>query len=233
MKKVKQESVSFWKPLQGGVRVASTRTPSEQKFFGSFFQKRTAVFLLLTLTPAQAQMRGQDPDWPCAQLLVPKLEPGSYWNGPVPAHTAWRDNDAIFALVPDIVNRDTPEDEAVTKLKAYVATLPPDQRAAQLPALFSAIVDETNDERTVLITRIKRLGARQRRMGDVVANISTQVDQMPANDPKRPDMVGERDFDIRAFGETQHTMRYACEAPAGLERRLGVFAKVLAEDLKK
>jgi hypothetical protein len=41
------------------------------------------------------------------------------------------------------------------------------------------------------------------------------------------DAAGERDLDVRALKETQLTMRYACEAPANMERRLGVFARVL------
>ncbi len=198
---------------------------------------RKAVFagamLLVAAGGAWAQYPGQDPDWPCAQRLVPVLTAGSYWNGAVPAHTAWRDDEKVFTLVTDIVNRDTPDAEGLAKLDAYADAIPPDQRATALPVLFGAIVDETNDERTLLIQRIKQLGLRQRRMGDVVAKISTQVDQMPAADPHRTDLAGERDFDIRAFQETQHTMRYACEAPATMERRLGVYAKALEGKLKR
>ncbi len=176
---------------------------------------------------ARAQMPVQDPDWPCAQRLVETLTPGTYWDGPIPDHATWRDNDVVFPLVTDAVNRDTPDDEAMAKVSAYVATVPADKRAAALPYLFGAIVDETNDERSLLIARIKQLGVRQRRMGDVVARISTQVDQDPAANPKHADLVGERDFDVRAFQETQHTMKYACEAPAAMERRLGKFAAIL------
>ncbi len=175
---------------------------------------------------------GQDPDWPCAQLLVPVLEPGAYWDGPVPANTGWRDDDKLFALANDIVNRDTTDADAVAKLSAYADAVPADQRAQVYPAVFSALVDQTNDERTVLITRIKQLGARQRRMGDVIARISTQADDAAANDARRADLVGERDFDVRAFQETQHTMKYACEAPADMERRLGEFARLLKGKLK-
>jgi len=181
---------------------------------------------------ARAQSYGQNPDWPCAQRLITTLEPGSYWNGPVPQHTAWRDNDALFALVPAIVNRDTPEADALAKLRAYVATIPPAQRATALPALFSAIVDQTNDDRSVLISRIEQLGHRQREMGDTIADLSTKVDSTPDSSPAKPDLIGTRDFDVRAFQETQHTMRYACEAPATLERRLGVFARTLHADLQ-
>jgi hypothetical protein len=175
----------------------------------------------------RAQAPAQDPDWPCAQNLVPVLTAGSFWDGKVPEHTNWRDDEKLFPMVTDIVDRDTPDADGLAKLNAYVDGIPPSQRAAALPLLFSAIVDQTNDERTLLIQRIKQLGLRQRRMGDVVGKISTQVDEMPATDPHHADLAGERDFDIRAFQETQRTMRYACEAPVAMERRLGVYARDL------
>jgi len=193
-----------------------------------------ACLAALALPPrAGAQAYGQNPDWPCAQRLITTLEPGAYWNGPVPRHTAWRDNDALFALVPGIVNRDTPDADALAKLNAYVAGIPAPQRATALPALFSAIVDQTNDDRSVLIARIEQLGHRQREMGDLIAGLSTKVDATPDSNPAKADLIGTRDFDVRAFQETQHTMRYACEAPANLERRIGVFARILQAEIQR
>lgn len=176
---------------------------------------------------ARAEAPASDANWPCAQALVPVLAAGAYWDGKVPEHTAWRDDDTLSTLVPEIVDRDTPDAEAAAKLRAYVETIPQADRAAKLPALFSAIVDQTNDMRSLLIARIEQLGLRQRRMGDVVARLSTEADETPATDRRHADLAGERDFDIRAFQETQHTMRYACEAPANMERRLGAFAREL------
>ena len=179
--------------------------------------------------PATAQFQGpgQDPNGPCAQRLVSELSPGSYWNGTVPLRTEWRDDEALFNLVTDIVDRDTPETDALSKLRAYVAAIPAEKRPTALPALFSALVDQTNDQRSLLIQRLEQLGLRQRRMGDTIANLSTRIDAMPADDAARAEVVGQRDFDVRAFSETQHTMRYACEAPVNMERRLGLFAQML------
>ena len=178
---------------------------------------------------AQFQIPGQDPNWPCAQRLVTELSPGSYWNGAVPAHTAWRDDEVLFTTVTEVVDRDTPENEAMAKLRAYVAAVPADKRAAAMPALFSALVDQTNDQRSLLIQRLEQLGERQRGMGDTIAKLSNRIDAMAPSDPARGEAGDQRDFDVRAFSETQHTMRYACEAPANMERRLGAFARLLKE----
>ncbi len=191
-----------------------------------------AAIAAFTLHTAVAQTPSQNPDWPCAQRLVQTLEPGSYWAGPsVPAHTNWRDDEKIFSLANDIVDRDTPDADATAKLKAYADAIPADKRTTDLPFLFGALVDQTNDQRSILIQRIEQLGHRQREMGDVISKISNQVDASPPTDPGHDDLVGKRDFDIRVFKETQFTMRYACEAPANMERRLGAFAKVLETEL--
>jgi hypothetical protein len=179
-----------------------------------------------------APLPGTDPDWPCMQLLVPQVSAGSYWDGPVAAKPNWRDDEALFGLVTEIVDRNTPEKDAVAKLEAYADAIPKADRDKALPALFGAIVDQTNDERERLIARIKELGLRQRRMGDRIADLGTEVDHLPAGDPHRADVTGERDLDIQAFQATQSTMRYACEVPGAMERRLGDFARVLQKKLK-
>jgi hypothetical protein len=188
-----------------------------------------AIALQIGIRPVRAQPFGgppQNPDWPCAQRLVETLEPGSYWAGPpVPHGTDWRDDEAIFDLANEIVDRDLPDADAQAKLRAYADSIPQDKRATAYPYLFGALVDQTNDERTVLIKRIEQLGHRQLEMADVISKISNQADAAP--DSERADLAGKRDFDIRVYREAQFTMRYACEAPANMERRLGAFARVL------
>jgi hypothetical protein len=192
----------------------------------------TAVAFALPLHTALAQIPGQNPDWPCAQRLVETLVPGSYWTGPaVPQHTNWRDDEQVFSLATDIVDRDTSDADALAKLNSFAEAIPADKRATAIPFLFGALVDQTNDQRSILIQRIEQLGHRQREMGDTISKISNQVDASPPADPEHDDLVGKRDFNIRVFKETQFTMRYACEAPANMERRLGEFAKALEAKL--
>ncbi len=51
-------------------------------------------------------------------------------------------------------------------------------------------VDQTNDERTTLITHIKQLGRRQRGMGDTTARLGTESDTLPPVDRHRVELVG-------------------------------------------
>ena len=185
------------------------------------------TLLLVATSAAIAQPPPQDPDWPCAQRLVAKLEPGSYWDGPpIPDAAGWRDNEPVAAVVTDVIDRDTSNDDAQTKLKSYVDSLPADQRAKSTPPLFAALVDQTNDQRSILIGRIEQLSRRQHALADTISNLNAKADAAPPD--KREDINGQRDLTIRAFQEVQRTMRYACEAPANMDRRLGLLAKTLS-----
>ena len=173
----------------------------------------------------------QNPDWPCAQRLVDRLSAGAIWPGPAEPAPDWRNDAALFTLVTEVADRDTPEADGAAKLAAYVDGIPAAARAARIPALFGAIVDQTNDVRGPLVARLEQLGRRQRAMGQTIADLGTRIDALPQG-ASRDDLTGERDLDVRAFQQTQRTMRYACEAPSALERRLGDYARLLQAKLK-
>ncbi len=195
--------------------------------------------IVLACGTAAAQPAAPDPDWPCQQHLIPTLQAGSYWTGPAVKTDdySWHDDEKLTALVENAVDRDTPDDEAKAALAAYSDAIPQDQRTTALPRLFGALVNETNDERGLVIARIQAIAHRQHELGDVIAKLSDKAEAIPASATgdaatRRADLAGERDLDTSAFQATQHTIRYACEIPGVFDRRLGAFARVLAEKLK-
>jgi hypothetical protein len=181
----------------------------------------------LWLQPAAAQPKPPDPDWPCQQTLVPKLRAGSYWaTGVVPTGDyTWHDNPKLTHLIESVVDRDAPDSEVQSDLMSYLKTTPNAPRAK----LFGYIVDEANDERQQVISRIEELSRRQRALDDTIGAISRQIDAIPAGAPEttRADLVGQRDFNIHTFQEAQHTMQYVCEVPGAFDRRLGLIARTL------
>ena len=193
---------------------------------------RVVALLFLCVAAAHAQPAAQNPDWPCAQRLVDRLSTGATWPGPAAPPADWRNDAPLFALVTDIADRDTPEADGAAKLGAYADAIPPAERAARIPALFGAIVDQTNDVRAPLIARLEQLGRRQRALGQAIAEIGTRIDALPPG-AARDELTGDRDLDVRAFQQTQRTMRYACEAPSTLERRLGTYARLLQARLAR
>ena len=97
--------------------------------------------------------------------------------------------------------------------------------------MFQGLVDETNVERAHLISRIKDLARRQRELSRSVTELATELRAAQADSPQAAEINQRREFATRAFQEAQRTIRYACEAPAGLDARLGQFARALQERL--
>jgi hypothetical protein len=197
-----------------------------------------AAMLFLGPCAARAQPAPPDPDWPCNQNLVPSLSAGEFWSGSDPKPDPnWRDDQTVFNLVSEVSDRDTPAEEGGKKLAAYAESIPKGQRAAALPKLFGAIVEQINDERTDLIGRLKRLGHRQRILSDKITALSAEADKISAGATgaeaeQKTALVGDRDLTIRGFQQTQRSLRYACEAPGSLDRRLGQYGQILMRAMK-
>ncbi len=187
--------------------------------------------------PALAAIPGADPDWPCQQRLVPELTGATLWNGPpLPADAKWQSDKRIAGLVTSVAARDLPVEEGEAQLGKFVDAIKPAERKTLVPEIFVGIVDEVNRQRGDVISRIKDLDRRQKSVGDVVAKVSAELEQIPedaqGDEAKRRDeIVQRRDYVIRMFEETERTMRYACEAPVNLEARLGDYARLLQAKL--
>jgi hypothetical protein len=192
---------------------------------------------LLVASAAQAAPPGTDPDWPCRQRLVPALTATTFWSGPpLPDKADWQANPKLAAEIAAVAPRDVAVDDAVASLTHFAGTLKPAARKTELPLLFLGIVEETNQQRSAIVDRIKELAKRQRGVGDTVAKITAELQAIPDtaegdDAQKRAEIVQRRDFVIRTFQETERTMRYACDVPVELEARLGSFAKALEAKL--
>jgi len=188
------------------------------------------VAMVLWSVGAHAAPPASDPDWPCRQRLVPELTAATFWSGPkLPAEGDWHADKRVASEAASLADRDLPIDDGIARFGHFADTLKPAERTALLPELFLGIVAETNHQRGEIISRIKDLARRQRGLGDVVAKVTAELRELPANpvgdDAKRHDeIIQRRDFVIRSFEETERTMRYACEVPVELEARLGSYA---------
>jgi len=187
--------------------------------------------------PALAAIPGADPDWPCQQRLVPELTGATLWNGPaLPTDAKWQSDKRIAGLVTSVASRDLPIEEGEAQLGKFVDGIKPAERKTLVPEIFVGIVGEVNRQRSDIITRIRELTRRQKSVGDVVAKVTAELEQIPedaqGDEAKRRDeIVQRREYVIRMFDETERTMRYACEAPVNLEARLGDYARLLQAKL--
>ena len=181
-----------------------------------------------------APPRAADPDWPCQQILVPKLSAAAYWNGPPLGGLGdWRADPEVADLVRRLAPRHVTVQEGLAQIAAFAGTLSQD-RPRRLGLAFGGLLEETDRERGALIAELKEIGRRQRELADLVARLAEELNSIPPNAggeavAKRADLQQRHDFTARNFEEIQRTIRYACETPVALDARLGAWARALQE----
>ena len=192
------------------------------------------VVLLSIVSARSAPPRGEDPNWPCQQRLVPRLSAAAYWNGPsLDKIGDWHADPEVADLVGRLAPRQVSTEEGLKEIAAFARSLSGD-RQRRLALAFDGLLDESNRERADLIVKLKEIGRHQRELADLVTRLATELDAIPANATgaaaaKRTDLEQRHDFTARNFEEIQHTIRYACEAPVALDARLGAWARALQQ----
>ena len=187
------------------------------------------ITLAIALMVAGAP-RSEDPDWPCQQRLVPKLAPAAYWNGPLDGQGNWRLDPEVADLVRELAPRRVTTEQGLTQIAVFARAV--GDRPNRLALAFRGLLEETDRERADLIERLKQIGRRQRELAELAGRLPSELDSMPRDAAgetaaKRVDLQQRYDFTTRNFEEVQHTIRYACEAPVGLDARLGAWARAL------
>ncbi len=197
---------------------------------------RSFLVFVLTLALAAnavAAPPAADPDWPCQQRLVPHLSPATYWTGPAPpAGVDWHADPKLSALIEAISPRDVPTEDGTAKLTAFAQSLPAAERAKSVSLAFTALVEQTNEERDAVIARLKSLGARQRSLATRIESDEAALQAIPADASgdqaaERAGITERHDLLVRSYHDIGETIRYACQVPSDLDARLGAYARAL------
>ncbi len=197
---------------------------------------RSFLVFVLTLALAAnavAAPPAADPDWPCQQRLVPHLSPATYWTGPAPpAGVDWHADPKLSALIEAISPRDVPTEDGTAKLTAFAQSLPAAERAKSVSLAFTALVEQTNEERDGVIARLKSLGARQRSLAKRIESDEAALQAIPADASgdqaaERAGITERHDLLVRSYHDIGETIRYACQVPSDLDARLGAYARAL------
>ncbi|HTO84250.1 MAG TPA: hypothetical protein VMQ73_18645 [Methylomirabilota bacterium] len=185
---------------------------------------------------ADAAAAEPDPNWPCQQPLVQNVTAAMIWSGPPLDNIGdWHSEPTVEALVERIAPRNVSTKDGQAAIEAFLRDLKGDRKRLVTLA-FAGLLDETNDQRTGVIGRIKDLAERQRNLSELVNKLSIEVGGLPPSEqtnpsPEHKDLVDRWTFTTQAYTQTQQTMRYACEIPGQIDSRLGVYARALAAGL--
>ena len=200
-----------------------------------------AALLLIGIVGGAQGAPPDTKDWPCQQRLVPTLGGGAFWTEP-PLESAgdWHAEPKVVALVERIAPRRVSAEDGIAAIGSFAQSLDgaPDKDRL-LTLTFTGLLEETNRDRSEVISRLMDLGRRQHDLADIASKANAELQALPpATDSATPEQVAHRSdleqrfaYVTQAFQSAQRTMRYACEVPTALEGRLGRYAQALREHL--
>jgi hypothetical protein len=192
---------------------------------GAAFGIVAAAVVLAAASPAlSAPARRADLDWPCQQVKVADLSIGSFWSGPaVDASGAWRQDEAVAALVALVTQRRVPIAQAAEDIAAFAASAGAEKQP-RLLMLVSGVFDVLDRERARVIEGLDRFGQRQkalaqalRQSGEVLRAAQTAA---PADDAKVAELTQRLQWDAELFETRRQSLSFACDVPTAIEQRL-------------
>ncbi len=196
-----------------------------------------AAFACATAALAQQDSASKKRDWPCQQILVPRISAAAVWSGPPIDNVTWRSDPAVAALAAKLAARRTPLEEA-EHLVAEFAQAQGANRSNKLTAVFAGVFETLNEERTQLIEGLLRFGAKQRELAQTIRAESqaSQTSTAPAA-ANREDQAGEAaaqklQLDMRLFDERRQSLAFVCETPTLIEQRLFALARMIDHNLQ-
>lgn len=175
----------------------------------------------------------EDPDWPCVQRLMPELSPATVWGGPPvdDAAPAWRDTPAIRDLVLRIASRRTALEDGEKAVAAFARTLG-GEKDAMLTLVFAGLFTTIDQERSRLLSGIKRYARGQRRLASRIRQLTADLGAAPADGTpqsaaRRRQLRERQVWDTRIFEERERSLQALCEQPVLLEQRLFILARAI------
>jgi hypothetical protein len=197
----------------------------------------TSLAVLGALCGAAGAADPRYPDWPCVQAKVPDISLAAVWDGPPidGVANAWQSDPAIANLVARLAARRIPLEEAQKNITDFIAGAG-SERSAKAVLLFAGLFDTLNHQRTEIMDGLERLERRQRDFADRIKADFTALralqDQPQPDDAKINELNTRIEWGTRIFDDRRKSVRYACEVPTIIERRLGALARTIRQAME-
>lgn len=174
------------------------------------------------------------PDWPCAQAKVPELSVAAVWDGPSieAVGEAWKNDPKIRDLVARLAARRTPIEEAQKAAVDFIAASGP-AKSETAKLLFAGLFAELNQQRTEVMDGIDRIAQKEKELADKVradrAALGELQDTPDPDQQKIDDLASRLQWGTRIYEDRRKTIRYVCEVPTVIERRLFTLGRAIAQ----
>jgi len=198
------------------------------------------LFAIITLFAGLRATDAADPrypDWPCVQAKVPDLSIAAVWDGPSiePAQKAWQDDPTIRNLIARLAARRIPIEEAQKSIEDFLAGAGA-AKADKGVLLFAGLFETLNRQRTEVTNGLERLQRSQRELADrIKADAAAQHELQDKSQPDQAkiDELGTRiEWNTRIFDDRRKSVRYACEVPVIIERRLFALGRTIRQQVE-
>ncbi|MGJ7458940.1 hypothetical protein [Halomonas sp. RA08-2] len=193
--------------------------------------------LLLSGSPRVEAQRAAagPPDWPCVQRLIPELAWGTIWTGPSldELEKRWWEDEEVGRVARFATARDTPNAQALERVRGFVASLDDDEAERRLTLLFAGLFELTDRQRGRAIDAVRQSARAQVARLDTISAMVDELEALRADegaDPEDIERLSEALFwEQRTFQMRQQTLPAMCEQPYLLEETLGLMVRVIME----
>ena len=195
----------------------------------------TLIFFIFTNAYAPPPGKEKDPNWPCIQVLIEELSWGSIWTGPVldESSSKWADDEEINSLAKKLMIRKTKEEDGIIELKKYIKK---NNSKEELTKLFHALFDTTNVIWKKRVGKLLSFGKRQKLTSEMISAKLQKIKDLSKdfenNKEEIEKLEQEQFWDIRRFEDRRALSDSLCEQPRFYEKRLGVYTKVILENIE-
>jgi len=195
-----------------------------------------AAVTALALQATAIAMDTRHPDWPCPQIVVPKLSVAAFWTGPPidDVGDAWMKDPTIQDLVLHLAGRRTSLADAEKGAADFIVGTSVEKRD-KAKLLFAGLFAALGRERDDVMAGIWRFSLRQQQLKEKISveltNLRTQQD-LPNHDEAMIEKLADQiAWDTRVYDERRNTIGYVCEVPSTIERRLFALARIIQQKL--
>jgi hypothetical protein len=193
-----------------------------------------ALVIGAALMAGEAWAQAQEPDWPCVQRLVPKLEAGQMWSGP-PLEAVTQPSVELQEAARRLIDLKATPEALGAAVADFAAKQPEAERAQALGQLFWLSLDWLNDERDVVIRGIRRFASGQQALADRIVGETRELERLQeatAGDPAAVEQLKTaRQWDTRIYADRQKSLTIVCDQPVALEQRAFALARIIQEQL--
>ena len=174
------------------------------------------------------------PDWPCVQAKVPEISVAAVWNGAPIEQVAntWQNEPNIKDLVARLAARRTPMEEAQKSIGEFL-TGDAAAKADRGKRLFAGLFETLNGQRTEVMNGLERLARSEKELAEQIrsdtASLHEQQDKSPLDQSKIDELATRVEWSTRIFEDRRKSIRYACEVPVIIEKRLFALSRAIQQ----